>query len=104
VVGQTDQLLGFQAAVSKDLANVLDYNPTLDFRQFSPGDEDTMVRFDRAKGAVGMYDDPSTKEVVQSIELLQNELEHFSQTDDLPRWKKVFAAEQVAIQLNRDKF
>lgn len=112
---RTDQLLSYHAATVSALANLLEYDPAVDFKQFDIGSEDTQKRLDLAKEgldrtkkeleeAVPLYSNPSLSEVMESVDHLQQELTLLEQKGDKNRWIREVGRAQSAIVANRDSF
>lgn len=112
VMAELDKLLTYHAAMMKAVANVLDYNPSVDFQRFDLADEETKQRLELAKNglervmaqveeAAKLYEDPGIEEIKISIRSLQAERDLLTQTGDLERWKMRFKEEQVKTLNNR---
>lgn len=110
-----DMLLTYHAAMSLAVANVLDYNPTMDFQQFDLNSEDTRGRIaaaqdglrktsERVEEARKLYDDPTSEEIVRSIQVVQQELDLLEKSGDLGRFSSEFKKQQEIIRANRAAF
>jgi hypothetical protein len=107
--------INYEAAVSKVLNNILDYNPAADMSGFIPGSEDSLQRLSLAKEGLsktelriinlqGSYNDPTFREVVEQIRVLQSAERELEQNTDTKAWASFVAKAQSEIIANRQVF
>jgi hypothetical protein len=107
--------ISYEAAVSKALNNILDYNPAVDMAGFIPGTQDSLQRLSLAKEGLsktesrlkklqGSYNDPTFREVVEQIRVLQSEERELEQNADTKAWASFVTKAQSEIIANRQVF
>lgn len=109
-------LVGYQYDIFSAAGSALEYNPRADFADKTLNEEEIKLRIDNARKGLAdaikklgeangiSIEDPTKTALVDSIEVLQKQLEAFSSKRDYEAWFKAVEDTQKSILNNRQLF
>lgn len=108
-------LLNYHSNVMKATANILDYDPAIDFKRFDLASKDTQTRLQKAKdgldkvlkslnATVDPKIDVTGQDLINDVKFLQAERDQLASTGNLAGWQQAVKNTQDKIQGNRSAF
>ena len=108
-------LLTYHSDVMKTVANILDYDPAVDFKKFDLASKDSQTRLNKAKTgldktlkglgtSISPKLDPAGQDLINSVRDLQTERGKLAVNGDLVNWQAAVKKAQNDIQANRSIF